>query len=262
MINVYVTSRIEYIALESLITYMRDNRVRYIVHFSKDLFHEYGALYNSSILEERGAQGMAKYIHTVLLILFTKRSFSDQYRRMIFGHYLTKRSAKSLLYLVSLFVPGVTRINSFLHRIVGVLTRKQENNTVILVASLNRVPHLCCGKRNVITVMESWDHAMKIPNGYVSKDVYVWNNDLASDWSVFQKDRSVNVGYPWKLSYSIDNNQSNDKMLFSKVVYACAFSDEFSRNGFLESERWFVSLLSGVVKDLGLELFIKPRPLS
>lgn len=262
MITVYVTSRIEFITLEPLLKYIKDNAIDYVVVFTKEIFDDYRKDFNSILLEESRLEKAARVVHFVLQVLFTKVKFSDQYERMIFGHYLRRKNVKSILYGMSMLVPGVKNINQFLHSTIGVLTPSAKIDDVVLVASLNRVPHLCCGKKYVITVMESWDHAMKIPNGYKSKFVYAWNTQLGQDWSTFQKDDFVFIGYPWKLSYSIENNLKKTKSVSSKVVYACAFSKEFSRQGFLKSERWFVSMLSSVVKELGLELFIKPRPLS
>ena len=34
--------------------------------------------------------------------------------------------------------------------------------------------------------MESWDHAVKVPNGYVSNIVFGWNKDLCEDWAKYQ----------------------------------------------------------------------------
>ena len=58
--------------------------------------------------------------------------------------------------------------------------------------------------------MESWDHAVKVPNGYVSNIVFGWNKDLCEDWAKYQNDKNTKVFYPAKLQPTTSYNQTDN----------------------------------------------------
>ena len=65
-------------------------------------------------------------------------------------------------------------------------SKKIFKDKIVITSSLNSVPYLLSAKDNeIITFMES-DHAVKVPNGYVSNIVFGWNKDLCEDWAKYQ----------------------------------------------------------------------------
>jgi len=161
-------------------------------------------------LEDIGAgAGFVKRLHRLLRQLFTRPSFSFQYRLLSqpgqhpgsLSYWLTAQLAR--------LSPGLphARVNGAVSRIVGWFVRNPFPTDVVLTVSRSSMAHLLCAPGlRVVTVLESWDHPVKWPVGHRSDAVFVWNEGLAEDWRGYQGDRDVVVTFPLKLRYWIERN--------------------------------------------------------
>ena len=211
-------------------------------------------------------------VHRALQCLFTRADFSFQYGKK--RHHLENRARgmNGFLLKVARFTPKVpnNRINAFLHTVTGKGLRNPFPTNKILVGSLNGSAELLCAReQQVYTVMESWDHAVKWPNGYLSTRVYAWNRSLAEDWRVCQADRDCVPFYPLKLRFAIQEVRA--KALWQKAVRCqsqrpmCVYPAASTRRFNLptiwcEMEDRIISDLIVATDAAGWDLFIKPRP--
>ena len=210
---------------------------------------------------------LLKFLHRLLSILFTKHSFSIQYARGV-KLYSGKKGLIKYLYKLSYFMPKVDNPNYFLSQIVGVFSRNLFPTKKIMIGSLNASPELLCYKKNeIITVMESWDHCVKHPNGYISDLVIIWNEDLKNDWIKHQMDKNVISSFPLKLRYANDiifNNKKN--MTFNskikKCIYAVASAKNFSVPSLTRVEHKIIKKICKATQEAGWDLMIKPRPVG
>ena len=65
--------------------------------------------------------------------------------------------------------------------------------------------------------MESWDHAVKVPNGYVS-NIVLDGIDLCEDWAKYQNDKNTKVFI--QLNYSQQLLTIRQIILKTKIVYS------------------------------------------
>lgn len=206
-----------------------------------------------------------RLFHKILLILFTPMNFSDQYK-IIFDIQKKKINIWSFFYWLSYLMPKSKNINKRMTSIFSCFSWNFVNSKKILVPSLNPIAFLLNYKgHEIYTLMESWDHAMKLPNGYVSEKVFVWNNDLKNDWINFQKDNNVVGTYPLKLRYAHNNvvfNKSNNLKKNKVVVYAFASTKSFSTPKLSEVEHKILEKICLATHEVGYKLIIKPRPIG
>jgi hypothetical protein len=139
-----------------------------------------------------------------------------------------------------------------------------KTNTV-LAGSLNASAELlCANEQTVITVMESWDHAVKMPNGYTSELVFTWNTALRDDWRRVQNDANVRVFYPLKLRYARDTVSTWAARRALPVrpffVYSVASTRRFSIQVLVDLEQKLIRDLARAADAVGWDLFVKPRP--
>jgi hypothetical protein len=138
----------------------------------------------------------------------------------------------------------------------------------ILVGTLNASAELLCAKgQQVYSIMESWDHPVKHPNGYQSYRVYSWNPSLGEDWEAAHGDRSWKPFYPLKLRYAYHDvrgsrlwEMSRGKRSRPMCVYAVASTPRFGNPATFELESRIITDLAEATADAGWDLFIKPRP--
>ncbi|MFT7248443.1 MAG: hypothetical protein ACI97P_001221 [Arcticibacterium sp.] len=211
-----------------------------------------------------------KVIHRILTIFFTRYDFSHQYAKRINQVTIKAKGMKRLLYFISRFVPKVanSNINAFTHNAVRVISKNPFPTSTVLVGSLNASPELLCAKNlRVVTLMESWDHTVKIPNGYLSDKVIVWNKELRDDWVEYQNDKNVDWVYPLKLRYAIENINKTGAWELNKkeegkpmCVYAVASTRVFSVPQIVELERRLIADLCIATDKANWDLLIKPRP--
>lgn len=205
---------------------------------------------------------LLKALHKIVLILLTPHNFSSQYQRMILQIYIHKKNIWSIFYRLSFITPKSKNINKRIGSVFKYFTPKFFETKKVLVPTLNSYSFLL--SRNdleVYTVMESWDHAMKVPNGYVSKKVFLWNEALQNDWKEYQKDLNTFSIFPLKLRYAI-NNKVDLINKSKKIVYAVALTELYS-NPFLEKiEKQIIEDLCRITQKMEYDFFIKPRPIS
>jgi hypothetical protein len=134
----------------------------------------------------------------------------------------------------------------------------------VVVASRFSLPHLlCAADAEVFTVMESWDHPVKTPVGYVSQTVFAWNADLARDWSRQQGDVDVRVGYPLKLRDALQIGPCANKgsrTVSNRAMYAAGTSSLSYVNNLHEEEQRLIRVLCKATQRAGWTLLIKPKP--
>jgi hypothetical protein len=203
-------------------------------------------------------------IHRACSILFTRADFSFQFQKK--RQQSTKKftGLQGKLLQLAKITPKIpnTSINSFLHKIASVGLKNPFPTEYIMAGSLNASAELLTAKgQKVITVMESWDHAVKEPNGYKSDLFLGWNQSLCDDWRVIQGDRNCQVLHPMKLryghetfSYSPPNNKRK------RILYPVASTAKFSIGILVELEKKIIKELIDATDILGWELYIKPRP--
>lgn len=201
-------------------------------------------------------------LHRIFTILFTPHNFSDQYKRMVIKNFIYRNNIWSLFYRISFITPKSKNINKLIFDFFKWITPTFFKTNKVLVPTLNSYAFLL-NKKNleVYTVMESWDHAMKTPNSYLSKKVFLWNNDLQNDWKTYQKDNGTDKIYPLKLRFS-KNNRFKNRKVKDKVVYAVAFTSLYSNPVAEKMEKQVIKDLCEITKQLNLNFLIKPRPIS
>ncbi|MEZ6855067.1 hypothetical protein [Halodesulfovibrio aestuarii] len=208
-------------------------------------------------------------LHRILMLLLTRDDFSFQWKKKRYETTKKYSGIQGLLLRFSRYFPHVSnaKINRVLKSIVGFCFRNPFENDVILVGSLNASSHLLCANGiTVYTVMESWDHSVKDPNGYVSDCVFCWNKSLATDWILKQYDQNVVPFFPLKLRYALTEVReqrvtavSNNKLV-KRIVYAIGSTDRFSTPTFCKFERQIIKDLAEFTKQVGFEFYLKPRP--
>lgn len=206
-------------------------------------------------------------IHRACSILFTRTDFSFQFRKKREQSTKKFNGLTGFLLKISKFTPKVANssINKFLSSISSFGLSNPFPTEVVFVGSLNASAELL-GARGlkVVTIMESWDHAVKEPNGYQSSLFLGWNKDLCRDWENTQGDTNCRVLHPLKLRYAHEQfvrkfpvTQEGRRI---RVMYPLAGTSKFSINIMVELEKKIVRELIKITKILGWELYLKPRP--
>jgi len=154
-------------------------------------------------------------------------------------------------------------VNKRISRILRLFVRNAFRTKRVLAVTHLTVPHLLCSKDlDVTTLVESWDHPGKFPNGYVSRKVFIWNEALASDWRNFQGDSEVEVGYPLKLAYALEASVKKSKIQFwenRRILYPATFSS-YSHPSFFREELRLLDLLCSAAASNNVRIYIKPKP--
>jgi hypothetical protein len=206
-------------------------------------------------------------IHRLGMDVFVRDDFSFQMFKK--KNEITKKlpPLRSTLVKLTKYVPKVPNrsINAFLGRLGSFGMANPFKTKTVIVGSLNASAELLgARKQSVITVMESWDHAVKVPNGYASDMVFTWNEALAVDWQRSQGDNNVHVFYPLKLRYARDVvhgwppvETPPERPFF---VYSVASTHRFSIGILVKIEDRLIRDLACAAVDAGWDLFIKPRP--
>lgn len=203
-------------------------------------------------------------IHRVCTVLLTRSDFSWQFHKK--RHQLTKKARgiqRGLLFLAK-FTPKIPNkhINKVLNFIGGLGLSNPYPTTNVMVGSLNASAELLGARnQNVITVMESWDHAVKEPNGYTSDIFLGWNSSLCEDWKRVQGDANCLHFHPLKLRYAHEEVKWQPrKSVKTRILYPAAGTRKFSIGVLVELERQIIDELILASKELDWELYIKPRP--
>lgn len=206
-------------------------------------------------------------IYRLVEILFTSHNFSYQYR--LLRHPSRRDSTKVywFVYLLSKYWPSWRHdtVNRRLKQLFSRIIRNPFPSTRIIVVSRVSVPYmLLAPDQYVITFMESWDHPVKLPMGYPSHKVFVWNKELGEDWTQYQGDTGIFIGYPMKLRYAIHQAQKPLPKLTSeskrRALYAVGSSSlTYIKNLYLDELR-VIREVCLATKQAGWDLLIKPKP--
>lgn len=206
------------------------------------------------------------YVHKLLKEVFTQSDFSFQHSlrpTTSVSDGLIKSIVSLSLRAVAKLTPSVrnSKINSFLSEVMSVISpRLVFRDAVVVVGSLNGSAALLSGRDQVIvTFMESWDHAIKTPNGYRSKLVFAWNTELKSDWEERQGDRNVKQYFASKLMMSRGACEFSEQDK-TAIVYCVASTQRFSLSSLYRIERKIIYDLACLTFERGEELILKLRP--
>ena len=192
------------------------------------------------------------FVHLIALHFLTRPDFL--YRSLKRYENVSKETkiSKKIFLNIAKICPKLpdSKINSTLSKISTAFLENPFDSKTILVASQNSCPHLLgLMSQKVVTVMESWDHAVKKPNGYASDVVFAWNASLREDWIAHQHDQLVHVFWPLKLRYAknIGLVQAVSCDAISKrkfCVYCVTATRRFSFSIITELERKLIRDLS------------------
>lgn len=207
-------------------------------------------------------------VHRISSLLLTSRNFSHQYSKKHKQVNISSDRTQRTLLSASRYLPSVPnkQINKALNWIGGFRLRNPFPTERVLVGSLNSCAELLCGSHlKAYTVMESWDHSVKIPNGYSSEKVFVWNRELGKDWENCQSESQWEEFYPLKLWAAIDYGSRHMSRVREdcnsrKMVYAVASTDRYSGSLTLSIEQRIIRALCVATESAGWTFFIKPRP--
>lgn len=209
------------------------------------------------------------FIHLIVLYFFTREDFlfrslkryenarqqdASLFKRMVLG--IAKRFPK---------LPD-HKVNITLSKLSTAFLKNPFDSNTVLVATQNSCPHLLGLKsQKVVTVMESWDHAVKKPNGYSSDMVFAWNSSLREDWIAHQHDQVVHVFWPLKLRFArnieLGKKPSCDVIGKRKLcVYCVTVTRRFSPPLIIKLEKKLIQDLAKATELAGWDLLIKPRP--
>lgn len=272
-ITIIIPFKIYYYSFEPIIKYFLgkgEQLIIYLPNNSHDLIKD---LKSNSQLEINSYEELIskykirKLIHSLFLILFTPRNYSNNYK------ILQLRNFKSpnygfilsfffrLAYIISYFSPKSKNINKSTQNLMCFLFKRDIfKSKKIIVGSLNPHSHLLSSRKlKIYSIMESWDHVVKQPSGYVSRMAFLWNQDLADDWKNFNYDRLSFAVYPFKLRFS--EKVRRIKQINNKTCcYAVAYSDRFKRSKISKVEHIIVEKIANACDKAGWNLLIKLRP--
>ncbi|MGF1765949.1 hypothetical protein L4D06_00955 [Enterovibrio makurazakiensis] len=206
-------------------------------------------------------------LHRACSLLFTRTDFSFQFQKKRQQLVRKNTGTQGFLLWLSKFMPKVPNksINRFLNGVSRIGLTNPYPTELILVGTLNASAELLSAKdQTVVTVMESWDHAVKEPNGYNSHLVYTWNDSLANDWVKNQGENNCRSLFPLKLRYPLENRKTPIKTDSSKkkkvAMYAISSTSRFSVPVMTDLDIRIIEDLIKATREAGWTLILKPRP--
>lgn len=207
--------------------------------------------------------GLARILHQLSLLLLTPNNYSTLYNR-----WLTQRISQKniiiqsvIMFIIRIF-PKVTRaqLNKLLSDITGFFIAKPIKPKKVINITLSTIPFVLADrKKQVYSIVESWDHPGKYPMGFPSKKVFLWNESMAQEWRNYQHDSLIYLAYPMKLAYAISTRVKNSAN-FMTVMYPFSTSADSPHVELYREEVAFVKSLCVVMERMGIELLIKPKP--
>lgn len=205
-------------------------------------------------------------LHRLLMFTFTGRDFSSHYREF---HDLAKLGGpiRNLMWRLGNRMPSwpPLSINTRVQSYINPLMRNPFPSRRIIALSQTSQAHLLCARgQNVVTVMESWDHPYKAPAGFCSETVVAWNASLAADWTQFQGEGDVVVGYPLKLRYALAQAAAHPVTdtvgRRPTALYAASTSSLTAYPGWFSDECRLIRAICVATADAGFDLTVKPKP--
>jgi hypothetical protein len=203
--------------------------------------------------------------HKILLIIFTPRNYSVYYDLRLknaLGYISRTNLFKYFNGLTSIKGNKVSDRVSFIMRF---LFKNPFRTPFVITSTVVGASYLMSSRKlKVITILESWDHPIKIPKGYLSELVLVWNEDLARDWLLYQDNSKIRFAYPVKLGYVIERGKTASVNLVDvnqklNWLYPATFSS-FSRSIYYQEELQIVKQIADFVFSRGDKLILKCKP--
>lgn len=272
-ISFIVPFRIYYYTFEPIIKFFLSRQAivsLYLPEDSKDLIYDLDSKDNLKVFsyeELISKYKIRKLIHTALMILLTPISYSNNYKILKLRNFrnpqykgITKHLYR-FLFIISFVSPKSKKINQTVNSIMRIIFKnKVFKDRKVVVGSLNPYSHLLSSKDlEVYSIMESWDHVVKQPSGYLSKAAFVWNEDLANDWKKYNLDKNVYGVFPLKLRFSKEVERK--KVIKNKICcYAAAYSDHFTRSKISDVEHLIIRKIAAACQRANWKLLIKLRP--
>lgn len=271
-VTIVIDFKIYLYLFEPIIQYLLQKGVKVYLAASQDIMPEVKDILSGleitfiNLSEIKSKNKFRFYVHRMLLTLCTREDFSFQYKKK--RQQTTKKAAgmQGILLRIARFTPKVAnkKINGFLHKVNGVGLKNPFPTNKIMVGSLNASAELLTAKtQKVITVMESWDHPVKHPNGYCSHSIYTWNRSLSLDWIANQYEKNCFDFYPLKLRYPLQHRlvsrqeSAKDKKV---IMYAISSTARFSINVMTSLDLRIIEALIKATRRAGWTLRLKPRP--
>ena len=272
-INFIIPFKIYYYTLEPIIKYFLKKNQKISIFLPENAFYlvsDLKKIYNLKIYSyERlvSKYKIRKIVHSLLLILLTPYNYSNNYKILQLRNFKTPNFNLiynfffRIVYLLSFISPKSKNVNKKVHKIMSLIfTNDIFSCHKIIVGSLNPHPHLLLSKSyKVYSIMESWDHVVKQPSGYVSRMAFLWNKDLAKDWEKYNCDYEAYGVYPFKLRFS-EKIRRKEKINSKICCYAVAYSDKFKRSKIAKVEHIIVKKIAIACQKSGWKLLIKLRP--
>jgi len=206
-------------------------------------------------------------LHLFIITIITPKNYSSYFNDYIRKKRITHGCLTDFLSKI-VKKKHKEEINATVFNIFKRILNYKFDGTNIIVASRVLKPYLICQRNlRIVTVMESWDHPVKMPAGYKSNLVLCWNKSLADDWNEFQKDKNVFQFYPIKLDFWIKNKkESSLEYLLAKPIdrivflYAVGTSSLNTKGGLFLAELNVIEEICKTLYKYGSKLIIKPKP--
>ena len=271
-VTIVIDFKIYTYLFEPVIQYLLSKNVKIYLAASEDILPEVKSILSElditfiNLSKIKSKNRLRFYLHRTLATLCTREDFSFQYKKK--RQQTTKKAAgmQGVLLKIARFTPKVSnkKINSFLHIVAGFGLKNPFPTQKIMVGSLNASAELLIAKsQKVVTIMESWDHPVKHPNGYRSHSIYTWNNSLSKDWINNQYENNCFDFYPLKLRFPLEHGIQNRKLTKNGkkvLMYAISSTARFSINVMTSLDLRIIEELIVATKKAGWTLRLKPRP--
>jgi hypothetical protein len=213
-------------------------------------------------------------LSNLVLASMVDRGFS-----VMFARYVETMIPKKYSFLRKVLPEISKQINRTYMRIFRCLTpRPMNDGKVLVVTTLNLPFWVSPYKQSLITLMESWDHAIKLPFFHIPSKCYTWNDDLGNDVVEHQNIDNVSSIYPFRfryleefgLKYSGISEALNDledskyrKHLLTlssqKIVTYVLTSSFLDYKAFVEEKSLILQICKWSHQE-GVCLYIKPKP--
>ena len=184
--------------------------------------------------------------------------------------------ANDSLRWVSKFTPKLksTEINKKYHTFFAKKVPDLFEGSPVISATINRWPYLLAGSKNVVNVMESWDHPIKRPFFLNPAITFTWNKKLGQDIQAHQGLKEWDTIFPLKFryiedfkSYSVAELKENLTEKYKKdlseikddtIMYVVSTSSRNAKafDGELKLIRQLITFCNQHQKSL----YIKPKP--
>lgn len=211
-------------------------------------------------------------LHHLYRIFLTPDNFSWMFSEVVkpplYGKFLCFISTSLKLYKFN------SNFENLYNKFFRISRFKFPSDLVISFSRVSR-PYLFNNCKKHIAIVESWDHAIKEPWFFSPRAIMAWNQSIKSNLTKYQKIAPIKKIFPLKFSYihndlkllpesievSLEKHYRADINFIENnnyILYSVAFSDVNEEGAYGEFK--FINELISVCGELGLFLFIKPKP--